>query len=251
MERSWRPMRLSTGRFGMRLVDSIHRFDLRCDSSIRFVHWIEVWFCIMSSTPLDSTTRPGGMREAIKSAARSEAEEQGVLDRSPRAQSTAKSPHLKAIICLKISANLKKQVYSPPYNPPRRPAHSAGPAKMDHKIRLVVDQNFDRFLTSIFGRFGVVLGRQVGVILGTFGGQDRPRSVQNASWKPINIKNVNFHQILRFPIPELYFGPQDGLQNAPRSAQDGSKRLLKSNFFALENPLKIISSVTLTKRELF
>ena len=28
LERSWRPMRLSTGRFGMRLVDSIHRFDL-------------------------------------------------------------------------------------------------------------------------------------------------------------------------------------------------------------------------------
>ena len=66
LERSWRPMRLSTGRFGMRLVDSIHRFDLRCDSSIRFVHWIELWFCIMSSTPLDSTTPPGGMRHAIK-----------------------------------------------------------------------------------------------------------------------------------------------------------------------------------------
>ena len=33
-------------------------------------------------------------------------------------------------------------------------------------------------------------------------------------------------------------GSQDGLQNAPRSAQDGSKRLLKSNFFALENRLK-------------
>ncbi len=54
------------GRFGMRLVDSIHRFDLRCDSSIPFVYWIEVCFCIMSSTHLDSTTWPGGMREAIK-----------------------------------------------------------------------------------------------------------------------------------------------------------------------------------------
>ena len=39
-------------------------------------------------------------------------------------------------------------------------------------------------------------------------------------------------------LPERNFGPQDGLQNAPRSAQDGSKRLLKSNFFALENRLK-------------
>ena len=26
---------------------------------------------------------------------------------------------------------------------------------MDHKFRLVVDQNFDLFLVSIFGRFGV------------------------------------------------------------------------------------------------
>ena len=100
------------------------------------------------------------------------------------------------------------------------------------------DQNFDLFLTSIFGRFGAVLGRQVGVIFRTFGGQDGPSSVQNASWKPIHIKNVNFHQILRIPIPERCFGPQDGLQNAPRSAQDGSKRLLKTNFFALENRLK-------------
>ena len=110
---------------------------------------------------------------------------------------------------------------------------------MTHKIRLVVDQNFDRFLTSIFGRFGVVLGSQVGVIFGSFGLQDRPRSVQNASWKPINIKNVNFHQILRPLVPERKFGSQDGLQNAPRSAQDGSKRLLKSIFFALENRLNL------------
>ena len=47
--------------------------------------------------------------------------------------------------------------------------------------RLEIDQNFDHFLDSIFGRFGVVLGRQVGVIFGTFGAQDAPSSVQNAS----------------------------------------------------------------------
>ena len=82
------------------------------------------------------------------------------------------------------------------------------------------------------------MGRQVGVIFGTFGAQDRPRSVQNASCKLINIKNVNFHQILRPLVRERKFGAQDGLQNASRSAQDGSKRLLKSNFFALENLLK-------------
>ena len=52
------------------------------------------------------------------------------------------------------------------------------------------------------------------------------------------MKNVNFHQILRPLIPERKFGPQDGLQNAPRSAQDGSKRLLKTNFFAAQNHLK-------------
>ena len=52
------------------------------------------------------------------------------------------------------------------------------------------------------------------------------------------MKNVNLALVLRNPIPERDFGPQDGLQNAPRSAQDGSKRVLESNFFALENRLK-------------
>ena len=82
------------------------------------------------------------------------------------------------------------------------------------------------------------MGCQVGVIFGTFGGQDRLRSVQNASWKFINIKNVNFHQTLRLPIPQRFWELQDASQNAPRSAQDGSKRLLESIFFALENRLK-------------
>ena len=109
---------------------------------------------------------------------------------------------------------------------------------MDHRDCLFFDQNFDHFLDSICGRFGVVLGRHVGVILGPFGGQDRPRSVQNASCKLINIKNVKIHQTLRLPIPQRFLRPQDGLQNASRSAQDGSKRLLKRNFFALENRLK-------------
>ncbi len=128
--------------------------------------------------------------------------------------------------------------FHPPCFPPKSPTQSAGPAKMNLKIRLVVDQNFGHFLTSIFGRFWVVLGCHLGVIFGTFGGQVGPSSVQNASRKLIHIKNVNFHQILRPLIPERKFGPQDGLQNAPRSVQDGSKRLLKSNFFALENRLK-------------
>ena len=50
---------------------------------------------------------------------------------------------------------------------------------------------------------------------------------------------MNFHEILRPLIPERKFGPQDDFQNAPRSAQDVPKRVLKSNFFALENRLKI------------
>ena len=109
---------------------------------------------------------------------------------------------------------------------------------MARKMRLVVNQNFDHFLASIFDRFWVVLGHQVGVIFRTFGGQDRPRSLQNASWKPINMKIVNFAPVLRFPLPEHCCWPQDGVKNAPGSAQDGSKRLLKSIFFALENRLK-------------
>ena len=46
----------------IQFIDSIYLSD----SSIRFVHRIEVWFYIMSSTPIDSTTPPGGMHEAIK-----------------------------------------------------------------------------------------------------------------------------------------------------------------------------------------
>ena len=49
---------------------------------------------------------------------------------------------------------------------------------------------------------------------------------------------MNVHEILRPLVPERKLGPQDGLQNGPRSAQDGSKRLLESNFFALENRVK-------------
>ena len=41
-------------------------------------------------------------------------------------------------------------------------AHSVGPTPKAHPGRLVCDQNFHHFLDSIFDRFGVVLGRQVG-----------------------------------------------------------------------------------------
>ena len=129
-------------------------------------------------------------------------------------------------------------VLAPPYSPSRSPALSAGLPPEIHPRRLFCDQNFDQFLTSIFYRFWAVLGCHLGVIFGTFGGQVAPSSVQNASWKLINVKNVNFQQILGIPIPERYFRAQDGLRNAPSSAQDGSKRLLESNFLAFENPFK-------------
>ena len=129
-------------------------------------------------------------------------------------------------------------VLVPPYSPSRSPAHSAGLPQEFHPRRLFCDQNLDLFLASIFYRFWAVLGCHLGVIFGTFGGQVAPSSVQNASWKLINVKNVNFQQILGIPIPERYFRAQDGLRNAPSSAQDGSKRLLESNFCAFENPFK-------------
>ena len=116
--------------------------------------------------------------------------------------------------------------------PPGRAADSPQEASAFRRIgkkknpaRIKFDQNFDRFLTSIFGRFGVVLGCQVGVILGTFGGQDRPRSVQNASWKPINIKNVIFHQTLARVYGSAYLEPKMAsktVQDRPKTAPRGS-----------------------------
>ena len=45
------------------------------------------------------------------------------------------------------------------------------------------------------------------------------------------MKNVNFAPVFVFPIRKWFFGPQDGFQNALRSPQDGSKRVLRSIFF--------------------
>ena len=109
---------------------------------------------------------------------------------------------------------------------------------MNHPKRLEIDQVFYHFWDSIFDRFWVVLGRQVGVIFGTFGGQVGPSWVLNAFRKLIFVKNVKTHETLRLPMSQGFAPPQDGLQNAPRSTQDGSKRLLKSNCFALEDRCK-------------
>ena len=96
---------------------------------------------------------------------------------------------------------------------------------MNLKIRLVVGLDFDRFLTSIFGRFWVVLGRQVGVILACFGGQDQLSWVQNASWKLINIENVIFHQTLARVYESAYLEPKMASkmpQDRPKTAPRGS-----------------------------
>ena len=93
---------------------------------------------------------------------------------------------------------------------------------------------FDVDFWSIWGRFGAPSW-------GHFGHFGRPR------WAKIGPKRVL--EAYQHPkrdvspntcprVPERYIGAQDGSQNAPRSAQDGSKRLLKSTFFALENRLK-------------
>ena len=72
-------------------------------------------------------------------------------------------------------------VFSPPLFSPQEPNAVRRAAKMNLKIRLVVDQNDDQFLISIFDRFGIVLGCHLGVIFGILGGQVGPSSVQNAS----------------------------------------------------------------------
>ena len=83
---------------------------------------------------------------------------------------------------MEIIKILSSLAYShPPCFPPKSPTQSAGASQMDHPKRLFFDQNFDHFLTSIFDRFGVVLGRHLGVIFGTFGGQVALSSVQNVT----------------------------------------------------------------------
>ena len=71
--------------------------------------------------------------------------------------------------------------FSPPLFSPQEPNAVRRAVPMNHPKRLFFDQNFDHFLTSILDRFWVVLGRPLGVIFGTFGGQVGPSSVQNAS----------------------------------------------------------------------
>ena len=65
-------------------------------------------------------------------------------------------------------------------------------------------------------------------------------------WAKIDPKRVleayqhpkrDFSPNTRPRVPERHIGAQDASQNAPRSAQDGPKTVLKTIFFALENRL--------------
>ena len=92
---------------------------------------------------------------------------------------------------------------------------------------------FDIYFLPILGRFEVPSW-------GHFRPVWRPSSVKFGPKRVLETyqhEKRDFSPNTRPRVPERKFGPQDGLQNAPRSAQDGSKRLLKSNFFALENRL--------------
>jgi hypothetical protein len=82
---------------------------------------------------------------------------------------------------LHLTASLLWRSLFPLYNPPRRPAHSAGPTQKAHADSLEIDQHFEHFLESMFDRFGVVLGCHLGAIFGPFGVQVAPSSVQNLS----------------------------------------------------------------------
>ena len=81
-----------------------------------------------------------------------------------------------------------------PPGPPRIPPGRPHEARNGAQWLFFFDENFDHFLVSVLARFWPVLGSLLGVIFGTLGAQVESSSVQNASWKPISIPNVMFHQ---------------------------------------------------------
>jgi len=75
------------------------------------------------------------------------------------------------------------------------------------------------------------------VLIGPGGVQDGPKIVLVRSF--FRLVRLNIEKVI-FRKNERHRGREHDLggPSAPRSAQDGSKRLLKSNFFALQNRLK-------------
>ena len=95
----------------------------------------------------------------------------GVSDPKSAVAEVAKLAKILSIVLCILLHIFSGGVFYPPYNPPRSPAHSAGRTQEARDRRLEIDQNFDHFLDSIFDRFWVVLGCQLGVIFGTFGSE--------------------------------------------------------------------------------
>ena len=80
------------------------------------------------------------------------------------------------------------------------------------------------------GSFG---GAKLGSCWALLAAKIGPKRVLEACQYP----KRDFSPNTRPRVPERHIEAQDGSQNAPRSAQDGSKRLLESIVFALENRL--------------
>ena len=105
----------------------------------------------------------------------------------------------------------------------RRPRIPLSPRRL--KNRSKIDVKFDQFSVSILDRFEVVLGPQLGVIFGLFGAQVRLSSVQNASGRLFNMKNVISHQTHARVYGSAHFRakmaskmPQDRPKTAPRGS---------------------------------
>ena len=178
-----------------------------CDSSTRFTHSIRCFVNNLSTQQLG----PAECAKRLNPPPAPQGRAHGVSDHRVAVAEVAKGAKILAeVLCILLQIFFGGGLFSP-YNPPRGPAHSAGLTQEAHGGRLGIDRKLGHFLDSIFDRFWVVVGRQVGVVLNLFGNQVRPSSVQNASWKLINIKNVNCHQTLRPLAPERISGCQGGL----------------------------------------
>ena len=159
----------------------------------------------MRQQPIDSTIRPGGIRETIKSAARTEGE-------GPRRVRLTYAGAASRASCRKFSP---AESFNPPIIPP---GGLRIPPVRPQKVRpgrLESDQNFDHFLDSILGRFGSSWGPK----LGSFSALLAPKIVPRRVLRPLFFEKVDFSKNERHPRREHDFDPQD----RPRCGQDRPK----------------------------